>query len=152
MATSKAKPARAKPTNASIETAEAARLQSAPPDADVSEPPQGLFLSFFNALTTLDDAANVFRDQARNQALPSDMREEAALNHLKVKREIIRLEAEHSALESRLLQIGGPAPAQLHKAQDLSRDLAKDIHRAELTVALLKIATKFIDAWARIDA
>jgi hypothetical protein len=38
------------------------------------------------------------------------------------------------------------------KAQNLSRDLAKDIHRAELTVALLKIATKFIDAWARIDA
>lgn len=155
MATSKTKLAKtksAKAKDAKVGAAAAARSRSAPLDAEASEAPQGLFLSFFNAVTTLEDAANVFRDQARNQALPSDTREEAALNHLKLKREITRLEAEHSALEARFSGIGGPSPAQLDKAQNLSQDLAKDIHRAELTVALLAIATKFVDAWARIDA
>lgn len=155
MATSKTKPAKTKSAKAKGKRARAvgaARSRSAPLEVEASEPPQGLFLSFFNAVATLEDAANVFRDQARNQALPSDMREEAALNHLKLKREITRLEAEHSALEVRLSGIGGPSPAQLDKAQKLSRDLAKDIHRAELTVALLTIATKFVDAWVKIDA
>ena len=113
--------------------------------------PQGLFLSFFNAVTTLEDAANVFRDQARNQALPSDMREEAALNHLSLKREIVRLEAEHSSLESRLSGIGGPSQIHQRKAENLSRKLAEDIHRAELTVVLLDITRQFIDAWVQID-
>ena len=113
--------------------------------------PQGMFLSFFNAVATLEDAANVFRDQARNQALPSDMREEAALNNASLRREITRLEAEHSALESRLATVGGPSETQLRKAQSLSRELATDIHRAELTVALLDIARQFVDAWTQID-
>lgn len=155
MPTSKTKPAKTKSAKAKAEKAGAAaadRSRPAPLELEASEPPQGLFLSFFDAVTTLEDAANVFRDQARNQALPSDMREEAALNHLKLKREITRLEAEHSALEARFSGIGGPSPAQLHKAQDLSRDLAKDIHRAELTVALLSIATKFVNAWGKIEA
>jgi hypothetical protein len=157
MATSKKKPPKTKTKAAKAEGARvgavvAPRTRFAPLDAEASEAPQGLFLSFFNAVTTLEDAANVFRDQARNQALPSDMREEAALNHLELKREITRLEAEHSALEARFSGIGGPSPAQLSKAQSLSQALAKDIHRAELTVALLTIATKFVDGWMRIDA
>jgi hypothetical protein len=155
MATSKTRPAKTRSTTAKGERAEAvaaARSRPAPLEVETSEPPQGLFLSFFNAVTTLEDAANVFRDQARNQALPSDMREEAVLNHLELKREITRLEAEHAALEARLSGIGGPSAAQLDKAQSLSRELAKDIHRAELTVALLTIATKFVDAWGKIDA
>lgn len=113
--------------------------------------PQGLFLSFFNAVATLEDAANVFRDQARNQSLPSDMREEAALNHLSLKREVARLEAEHSSLESRLSGINGPTVDHLRLAENLSRELAKDIHKAELTVTLLDIARQFIDAWVQID-
>jgi hypothetical protein len=111
-----------------------------------------LFLSFFNAVTTLEDAANVFRDQARNQALPSEMREEAALNNLNLKREIVRLEAEHSSLESRLSGIGGPTTAHLRQAESLSRKLAQEIHEAELTVALLDITRQFIDAWAQIHS
>jgi hypothetical protein len=155
MATSKTKPTKTKSTKAMSENAGAVaveRLRSEAVAVETAEPPQGLFLSFFNAVTTLEDAANVFRDQARNQALPSDMREEAALNHLKLKREITRFEAEHSALEARLSGIGGPSHAQLDKAQNLSRELAKDIHRAELTVALLLIAKKFVDAWGKVDA
>jgi hypothetical protein len=119
--------------------------------ANSRPPPQGLFLSFFNAVSTMEDAANVFRDQARNQALPSDLREEAALNHLSLRREIARLQAEHASLESRLARVSGPSEAQLRKAQSLSEALARDIHRAELTLALLDIARQFIDAWAQIE-
>ena len=156
MATSKTKSSTTKPTKnkpAKTEAAVAVQPESAPSGADaraVDVPPQGLFLSFFNAVSTLEDAANVFRDQARNQALPSDMREEAALNRLELKRQITDLEAAHAALEARLSGIGGPSDAQLRKAQSLSQDLARDIHRAELTVALITIASDFIGAWTKI--
>jgi hypothetical protein len=156
MATSKTKPAKTKSTKAKGEKAgEAVAAAGSRPallEASASDAPQGLFLSFFNAVTTLEDAANAFRDQARNQSLPSDMREAAALNHLRLKREITQLEAKNTALEARLSGIGGPSPVQLDKAQSLSQELAMDIHRAELTVALVTIATNFVDAWGKIDA
>lgn len=156
MATSKTKSQKTKPAKtgpAKPKRAVAVRSASAFLGADAQgaeTPPQGLFLSFFNAASTLEDAANVFRDQAGNQALPSAMREEAALSFRELKREVTDLEAAHSALEARLSGIGGPSEVQLRKAQSLSQDLARDIHRAELTVALITIVSGFIDAWARI--
>lgn len=151
MATSKTKSPKTKPAKPESAVAVRSGVASLDAKAQAAEtPPQGLFLSFFNAVSTLEDAANVFRDQARNQALPSAMREEAALNRLELKREITDLEAAHSALEARLSGIGGPSEAQLRKAQSLSQDLARDIHRAELTVALITIVSGFIQAWATI--
>lgn len=114
-------------------------------------PIESYMLSYFSALEMLEDLRQVQRKRASNNAITESERATAAALFLDLTSQIAELRDAHDVF---LLQHTGtlppPSDAVVKKSQELSRDLARDIVKANTAVALLGIVTKFITAWTKL--
>jgi hypothetical protein len=110
---------------------------------------EAYMLNYFKALRTLEQASDRLEDAADDAGLPESERAAAVAAYLDMGREIAHLEAAHD----RILEAftGGAAPPSadlVAQSLQLSARLADELAQRNDAVAIIQVATSFVNGWA----
>ena len=112
---------------------------------------EAYMLNYFKALRTLEQESDKMEDAADDAALPESERAAAVAAYLDMGRAIAHLEAAHD----RILEAftGGAAPPSddlVAQSLQLSARLAADLAQRNDAVAIIQVATSFVNGWASL--
>jgi hypothetical protein len=108
-------------------------------------------LNYFSALKTLEQIRDKYKKEAGNQSLPEHKQAVAVAAYLDMTSTIAHLTSAHDRiLETYAGSAEAPPPELVKKSLELSRALGERIAAAATAVAVLEVATQFVDAWTAL--
>jgi hypothetical protein len=112
---------------------------------------EAYMLNYFKALRTLEQESDKLEDEAEDGTLPESDRAAAVAAYLDMGRAIAHLKAAHDRILEAFTGGAAPPSAELvAQSLQLSSDLAADLARRDEAVAVIQVATTFVNAWAAL--